>query len=444
MKKISEKIIKQKPETRQAFIIKSFMDNYSDLINGAPSAWRGKFRKMASSPFAFYRGSAALFYADISQEDDPFLNEKTSRVWIQGDLHAENFGTYMNGLGKLVFDVNDFDEATLAPFTWDVKRFCTSLALIGYQKALSDIEIRDVVRVAAQSYARQVARFATSTDENYQYGINSSNAEGAVLEVLKNGKQRTRVGLLDQETDIVDGDRRFKNNNDFIQLTDAEKMNVMAAITEYFETIPKRKKRSQLTYHIKDMARRKGLGIGSAGLLIVSILLEGENEALENDIIISMKIALPSAAAKYVNDPKVSAYFIHEGHRTAISQRALQVNSDPFLGYATLNGVGMFVTEISPYTADLEWGDINDLDDILQVVESLGRCIAKIHCVSDEDSDQMLIDYSTEEAIQHVLDGRESEFVDYIVNFSESYAKCVHRDYDLFVDAFRNKNIPGV
>lgn len=443
MKKITEEILNQKPETRQEFIIKSFTDNYSHLISGDPSAWRGKFRKMASSPFAFYRGSAALFYADLSQDEDPFLNEQTSRVWIQGDLHAENFGTYMNGAGKLVFDVNDFDEATLAPFTWDVKRFCTSLALIGYQKALSDIEIRDMVRVAAQGYARQVARFATS-NEKYQYVIDSSNAEGAILEVLRSGKKRTRFGLLNYETDIIDGDRRFKNNNDFIQLTEAEKLNVKAAITEYFNTIPNRKKRAHLTYQIKDMARRKGLGIGSAGLLIISILLEGENEALENDIIISMKVALPSAAAKYVNDPKVKDYFIHEGHRTATSQRALQVNADPFLGYATLNGVGMFVTEISPYTADLEWDDINDLDDILQVVESLGRCIAKIHCVSDEDSDQTLIDYSTEEAIQNVLDGRESEFVDYIVDFSENYAKCVREDYTLFVDAFRNKNIPGV
>lgn len=444
MKKITEKIIKQKPETRQAFIIKSFTDNYSDLIKSAPSAWRGKFRKMASSPFAFYRGSTALFYADLSQDDDPFLNERTSRVWIQGDLHAENFGTYMNGARKLIFDVNDFDEATLAPFTWDVKRFCTSLALIGFQKALSDYEIQDMVRVAAQGYARQIARFATSTSANHNYVIDSSNAEGALLEVLRKGKQRTRFALLDNETDIVDGERRFKNNSDFIQLTDAEKMNVKAAMTEYLNTIPKRKKRSQVTYEIKDIARRKGLGIGSAGLLIFSILLEGENEALETDLIISMKVALPSSAAKYVNEPKINTYFIHEGHRAAVSQRALQVNCDPFLGYTTLNGVGMFVSEISPYTADLEWDDINDMDDIMQVVESLGRCIAKIHCVSDEDSDQTLIDYSTEEAIQNVLDGRESEFVDYIVNFSESYAKCVVRDHGLFVDAFRNKIIPGI
>lgn len=110
-------------QERQNFILKSFTDNYSDLIAADPNAWRGKFRKMAETPLAFYRGSAALFYADISQDRDPFLNEKTSRVWIQGDLHAENFGTYMNSKGILVFDVNDFDEAYVAPFNWDVKRF---------------------------------------------------------------------------------------------------------------------------------------------------------------------------------------------------------------------------------------------------------------------------------------------------------------------------------
>ncbi len=117
MQTITDKIKKEKPAARQEFIIKSFTDNYRDLIAADPSAWRGKFRKMAESPFAFYRGSAALFYADVSREKDPFLNDQTSRVWIQGDLHAENFGTYMNGAGTLVFDVNDFDEATLAPFT---------------------------------------------------------------------------------------------------------------------------------------------------------------------------------------------------------------------------------------------------------------------------------------------------------------------------------------
>src|SRR5687768_6801232 len=117
-----------------------------------PAAFRRKFRKMAASPFAFYRGSACLFYADVDGAADPFLDERTSRVWIHGDLHAENFGTYMNSAGILVFNVNDFDEAYVGPFTWDLKRFAASIALIGFAKAMSDSAIGDLVSVYAGSY----------------------------------------------------------------------------------------------------------------------------------------------------------------------------------------------------------------------------------------------------------------------------------------------------
>ena len=97
---------------------------------------------MAADPFAFYRGSAPLFYADVARLDDPWADERTGRVWIQGDLHAENYGTYMDSAGLLVFDVNDFDEAYVGHFTWDLRRMAASLALLGFGKALSDDDDR--------------------------------------------------------------------------------------------------------------------------------------------------------------------------------------------------------------------------------------------------------------------------------------------------------------
>ena len=72
----------QSPAERQQFIVNVLTDCFGDFIKEDPDAFRGKFRKMAASPFAFYRGSAGLFYADLAHEDDPFSNEKTSRVWI--------------------------------------------------------------------------------------------------------------------------------------------------------------------------------------------------------------------------------------------------------------------------------------------------------------------------------------------------------------------------
>src|SRR3954466_3553021 len=101
-------------DERQEHIVSVLVDAFTELIEHDPRAFRRRFRTMAADPFAFYRGSAPLFYADVATLEDPWVDEHTSRVWIQGDLHAANYGTYMDAAGILVFDVNDFDEATWA------------------------------------------------------------------------------------------------------------------------------------------------------------------------------------------------------------------------------------------------------------------------------------------------------------------------------------------
>ena len=106
-----------------------------------PKAFRTKYRKMAADPHAFYRGSACLYYADVTAEKDPWVDEQSGAIWIHGDLHVENFGTYLNSDGRLVFDINDFDEAYIGHFTWDLQRFAASLALLGWQKALPEDDI---------------------------------------------------------------------------------------------------------------------------------------------------------------------------------------------------------------------------------------------------------------------------------------------------------------
>jgi hypothetical protein len=128
----------ESPGERQTKIVDVLVEAFSELMAADPDAFRAKFRKMAAGPFAFYRGSAPLFYADVEGAPDRWADERTSRVWIQGDLHAENFGTYMAGDGVFVFDVNDFDEAYLGHFTWDIKRMVASVALLGWMKAISD------------------------------------------------------------------------------------------------------------------------------------------------------------------------------------------------------------------------------------------------------------------------------------------------------------------
>lgn len=443
MTSVIDLIRDQDPAQRQQFIIDVFDNAFGDMMRADPEAWRGKFRKMAATPFAFYRGSAVLFYADLLRDDEPFANEKTSCVWIQGDLHAENFGTYMNSQGILVFDVNDFDEAYVGPFTWDLKRLVASLALMGYQKALSDDEIRQMIVRVASSYSAQVTRFAAS-EQTQDFALTMANTKGKLLDVLREARLLTRIGMLERFTTIQDYERHFTVTKKALSIDDATRTRVLAAFEEYVRTIPLNKRRDPTSYRIKDIVVRRGMGIGSAGLPSYSILLEGPTEALENDILIYMKQAQAAAPGRVLDDPRTKKYFLHDGHRSVISQRALQAYADPWLGYTTLDGVGQLVAEVGPNTSDLEWDEINEMKDILQVLGYLGQAVAKIHCVSDEDSDQTLVPFSTDQAIQEVLANREDEFIQTMSAFGEGYGDIVRDDYRLFIDAFRNHRFPGL
>ena len=138
-----------------------------------------------------------------------------------------------------------------------------------------------------------------------------------------------------------------------------------------------------------------------------------------------------------LTDFAVESYFEHEAHRTVVSQRALQVHTDPLLGYSTVDGVGYVISEISPYEVDLDWSGITEPDDIAAVVDLLGRATAKVHCASDEDSDQSLVEFQTEHVIARCLEGRRRQFTEDIVEFGITYAQRAREDHRLFVEAFR-------
>ncbi len=181
-------------EQRTELILTTLTDAFEPLMKADAQAFRTKFRKMAADPFAFYRGSACVFYADMRELEDRWADERTSRVWIHGDLHAENFGTYMNSEGVLTFDVNDFDEAYVGHFSWDLRRFVASLALMGWQKALPEDAVRELAAAYLRAYVERVHVFLPPSSALHrplwasQKGVNPSRttkrpAQGGALRV---------------------------------------------------------------------------------------------------------------------------------------------------------------------------------------------------------------------------------------------------------------------
>jgi uncharacterized protein (DUF2252 family) len=400
-------------------------------------AFRTKFRKMAADPFAFYRGSACLFYADMRELEDRWADERTGRVWIHGDLHIENFGTYMNSEGVLTFDVNDFDEAYVGHFSWDLRRFVASLALMGWQKALPEDAVRELAGDYLRAYVEQVGVYVEEEHDD-AHALHLDTAQGHILAVLRTARSATRIALLEALTELDGDERRFRRAGGTRDLEDDERDRVAEAFAAYLETIPPDKReRREIFYDVKDVVGRSGFGIGSAGLTAYNLLIEGRDQAHENDVILTMKQGNVAAASRIVDERAVRDYFEHEGHRTVVSQRALQQHTDPLLGYTTLDGVGYVVADLSPYEADLDWSEITEPEEISPVVADLGRATAKIHCISDSDSDEDLVEFSTEDAIAAVLDGAGEAFVEEITGFGIDYAQRARRDHALFVDAFR-------
>ena len=430
-------------DDRSRLIVDVLVDAFSELMAADEDAFRTKFRKMAADAFAFYRGSACLFYADMATDEDRWCDERTSRVWIHGDLHAENFGTYMDATGRIVFDVNDFDEAYLGHVSWDLRRFVASFALMAWRKAFSDDVIGELLTVYLRAWLEQVAAF-TRSDADREYALTVENTEGAVHELILETATRTRLSLLDRLTVVEDHRRRFADRPRNRRLDEAERDEVLAALERYTRTLPPRPWRREVAYDVKDLIGTGGFGIGSAGLPAYNVLLEGYDQALENDVVLSIKQGNVPAPSRVVTDPELRAHFDHEGHRTATSQRALQSHVSQFLGYTEIRGKGFLVAELSPDELDLDWEDLTEPDQIRPVLEQLGRATAKLHCVGDADSDHTLVPFQTEEAITTMVADRGEEFVDDLVAFAHAYARRAQEDHRLFVEAFRAGQIPGI
>ena len=432
-------------DDRQSLIVDTLVDAFADLMTADSDAFRVKFRKMAADPWAFFRGSACVFYTDLAAAgDDPWVDERSGRVWIQGDLHAENFGTYMDGAGHLVFDVNDFDEAYLGPWTWDLRRFVASLGLLCWQKALPDEAIERLVSTYVRAYVGQVHEFVES-DRDHEWALRLDTATGAVRTALQQAQLSTRVDLLDRMTVVDDYQRRFRRGGAVRELGRRERRRVEKAYQAYLGTIPGSKRMGSISYTLKDVVATSGFGIGSAGLPAYNLLVEGHTEALENDVVLSMKQGNVAAPSRVVDDERARGFFQHHGHRTAVSQSALQAHADPWLGWAELDGTGFVVAEVSPYEADLDWSDLSEPSELEPVVEQLGRATAKVHCVSDEDSgDTPLVDFQTEDAVAEAVGERVDELAADLTSFAHDYAARARDDHHRFVAAFRSDRVPGV
>jgi uncharacterized protein (DUF2252 family) len=304
--------------------------------------------RMAASPFAFLRGAAGLMAHDL-------VGTPVTGVSAQlcGDAHAANFGLYGDARGRLVMDLNDFDETVVGPWEWDVKRLATSLILAGRVAGADEDVCRAAALDAVGAYRRTMRLLAKMpamdawnaiADEELVSHADARDLVGTLERVGAKARNNTSARFAAKSTEAVDGGeeaagaggRRFIDAPPVLRrVPDAEAASVAVALGPYLSTISEDRLPLLARYAIHDVAFRV-VGTGSVGTRsYVVLLLDHRGEAL----VLQVKEARPSALLPYLAAAGFPApEEEHEGRRVVLGQKRMQVVSDILLGWTTVDG----------------------------------------------------------------------------------------------------------
>ncbi|QMV42422.1 DUF2252 domain-containing protein [Cohnella cholangitidis] len=393
-----------------------------------------KYRKMRGSPYLFYRGSAYLFYFDVGREWFPYHTDPERPTWIQGDLHFENFGAFRSETGRIVFDVNDFDEGCTGSYLYDVLRMSVSICLAMSEQERSMEEQTDAVREYLSAYAKQIRKFAVHKEDPRYLVFDEQSTEGPIRKLLRKTEKLAASHLLEGITALEDGRRVFRWSEEIQQPTEEERELVQQGWTDYLKSLDAPPDQPASYYRIKDIAVKHGSGTASIGLDRFYVLIEGDSgqQALD-DIIIEIKEVRAPVPAYFM--PYNEAFwetFSHQGKRVITTQQAMHHEADPFLGYLTLGGRQFYARERSPYKKKLKPHKLEEPKDWSDAADCMGRITAKMHARADADVEHGILPYHSEEEIVRAIGKDTDAFCDYVSNRALSYAHQVKEDYALF------------
>ncbi|MBD2439773.1 DUF2252 domain-containing protein [Nostoc sp. FACHB-110] len=408
-----------------------------------PQELATKMQKMAVSPFAFYRGTAHIFYRDMQTlPSSAFVNSATSAIWLEGDMHMQNLGGMRDANGNNVFDTTDFDEGYLGPYIWDLRRMAVSILLAAKENGFSSSDAQDVVRNFLDTYLNKMSDFKGTNDE-LSYRLESSNTNGIVNDLIQQAASKNRSSLLSKYTQLnSSGDRVFQTTSQLQPISSSTYSSISNAINSYITSIPSSKRYSNSYYNLKDIRLKLGSGTGSLGRYRYYLLIEGPSSANDDDRILEMKQETSSTVAIAVPGLLPSSvYGSNEGARVTIATKAMLANTDPLVGYTTINNLFFMLHEKSPYQEDFDYTLLTTKTKFMDAMGYAGKVVAKNHAISDKDYNDALVPYSVDKEVTDIVSGNKAAFKNEIVNFALDYATQVEYDYASFVDAL-NRGIP--
>ena len=308
-----------------------------------------RMARMSASPFAFLRGGASVMAWDLSHTPVTGF-----QVIINGDAHINNFGLFGSLQREVIIDVNDFDEAMLGPWEWDLKRLVASVNVAGRENGMTRRERRSAVMEAVAGYRFNASRLSTMglLDVWSLFGYAErrpklfkvpKKAWALIQKVVAKARATTGASLLAKVAHRRhDGGWRFLEDPPVVTAIDAEtREKVVASLVEYAEHLPPAYRFMLNRYGVADIVHRV-VGVGSVGSRAYLALLFGNGD--DDPLFLQIKEATTPAHAPYLPAPPVRN--THEGSRVVGAQRILQSFGDPLLGYTTIDGRPYYVRQM--------------------------------------------------------------------------------------------------
>ena len=318
-----------------------------------------KYRAMRASPFAFLRGSCHLFYARLPRGG---VFKSAPAVWVCGDLHLENFGSYKGDNRLVYFDVNDFDEAALAPASWDLLRFLTSLRIGITRLTDGGAEAHRLCQTFLDAYAAALT-------QGKAYWIEQETAAGLVRQLLDGLRDRQRAVFLDSRTVLKRKQRLLRiDGKRALPVTAAQR----SAVVNFMHAFAQDQPRPDF-YKVLDVARRIA-GTGSLGVDRYAILVQGKGSP-DGNYLLDLKQALPSSLLPKLKlaQPKWQS----EAHRVVALQQRSQAVSMAFLQPVFFAGGAYVLRALQPSEDRINLNAPHrPASELAQLVSSLGQLVA--------------------------------------------------------------------
>jgi len=311
--------------------------------------------RMAASPFAFLRGSACVMAADLSTT--PISGVP---VIIDGDAHLNNFGMYGTPLRDVVFDLNDFDEAIIGPWEWDLKRLVASVNVAGRANGLHRCERDAAVKRCVEGYRSNIDRLQSMgvLDVWYlHYYPGQTNPltkmtpkiKSVFAETVEKAMHTDNRALLPKVAErTARGRWKFKEDPPVLTPAHESKAKIIDALKRYAGSLSPERRFMLSRYNVVAAAHRV-VGVGSVGTKAYLVLLLGNGD--DDPLFLQVKEAGVAAHAQYL--PPLPREFQHAGKRVVAGQRALQASSDPMLGYTSIDGRNYYVRQMKDLKASI-------------------------------------------------------------------------------------------